>query len=123
MRNPRTMKNTRLAKRHVTVADSVNVEISPTSARPIFAQLHEQIEGRIVNGDLKPGTRLPAVRTLASALELNPMTVARAYKDLAERGLVESRAGAGTRVRSPAFPISKPLSRTVAEAPERPLLS
>jgi 2-aminoadipate transaminase len=117
------MKNTKVGKRHVTAAVSLNVEVSRVSGRPIFAQLYEQIEGRIANGDLKPGTQLPPVRTLASALQLNPMTVARAYKDLAERGLVESRAGGGTRVRSPAFPVSKPPSRAAPEASERPLLS
>lgn len=116
------MKNSKPAKRHVTAA-ALNVEVSRTSGRPIFAQLHEEIEGRIANGDLKPGTRLPPVRALAGALDLNPMTVARAYKDLAERGLIESRAGGGTRVRSPAFPAPKPPSRAAEQAPERALLS
>ena len=51
------------------------------------------------------------------------MTVARAYKALAECGLIESRAGGGTHVRSPALPVFKPLNRGAAEAPDRPLLS
>jgi 2-aminoadipate transaminase len=77
------------------------ISLSKRNGRPIFMQLHEQIIARISAGELKAGARLPPVRRLAEQLGINPMTVAKAYKDLAEAGFVEGRAGGGTHVRAP----------------------
>ena len=50
-------------------------------------------------GELRPGTTLPPVRTLAATLGVSPATVASAYRTLRQRGLVETAGRHGTRVR------------------------
>ncbi|MET4591551.1 GntR family transcriptional regulator [Arthrobacter sp. 754] len=64
--------------------------------------LYEQLRLHVIrladNGDLPPGTRLPAVRTLAGALDVAPHTVARAYKELEAAGVVETKGRNGTVV-------------------------
>ena len=54
--------------------------------------IHEQIQNQILRfidaGVLKPGDRLPSVRTLASENGINPNTVARAYSELEKNGYV-----------------------------------
>lgn len=57
------------------------------------------------SGDLAPGGRLPAVRSLAAQLGVSPATVAAAYGELRRRGLVTGSGRGGTRVR-PAPPVS-----------------
>ena len=64
--------------------------------------LYEQLRLHVIrladNGDLPPGTRLPAVRTLAGLLEVAPHTVARAYKELEAAGVVATKGRNGTVV-------------------------
>jgi len=74
-------------------------------------QIHGQLRGMITAGWLAPGTRLPTVRHLAADLELAVGTVAKAYKRLEREGLVESRAGAGTRVCAQVPAISRDVVR------------
>lgn len=49
---------------------------------------------------LGPGVPLPAVRTLAATLRVSPATVARAYQELRQRGVVETAGRNGTRIRA-----------------------
>ncbi|CAM3765796.1 GntR family transcriptional regulator [Deinococcus frigens] len=67
---------------------------------PVYLQLRQALTRAIQDGVLQPGTSLPAVRALASALGLAPNTVAKTYALLQDDGLTENRAGAGTRVRA-----------------------
>jgi GntR family transcriptional regulator len=72
--------------------------IRPESGEPIYRQLIRQITHAITTGSLKPGDRLPTVRRLAADLVVNPNTVARAYREVEQAGLVETGAGRGTFV-------------------------
>jgi GntR family transcriptional regulator len=74
------------------------LRIDPTSAEPLFAQLSAQVRGAVLSGDLAPGSRLPAARTLAASLDINLHTVLRAYQDLRDEGLLELRRGRGAVV-------------------------
>ena len=65
---------------------------------PIGAQIKGQIEYGIVAGALKPGTRLPSVRELASSERVAHVTVSHAYRDLKREGLITVRPGMGTFV-------------------------
>jgi len=67
-----------------------------------FSQVRSQIEAAINQGELPVGTRLPAIRTLADAVGVAPGTVARAYRELGTRGLVDTRGRHGTFVADPA---------------------
>ncbi|GAB7037261.1 GntR family transcriptional regulator [Catenuloplanes niger JCM 9533] len=63
---------------------------------PPYAQIRDQVAGLARDGDLAAGTRLPAVRALAEQLGLAVNTVARAYRELEQAGLVETRGRHGT---------------------------
>jgi DNA-binding transcriptional MocR family regulator len=63
------------------------------------AAISASVEGGIRSGALAPGDALPAVRALATGLAVSPATVARAYQELRQRGLVVTAGRHGTRVR------------------------
>src|SRR5215210_3825900 len=68
-----------------------------TSAQGYQAVVADVVR-RIAGGELPAGERLPTVRAAAARWGVNANTVARAYAELAARGLVAGRAGGGTRV-------------------------
>lgn len=72
--------------------------IDPKSAIPIYRQILDQVQRGVAAGALVPGEQLPTVRDLATQLLVNPNTVARAYRDLEQAGLVETRRGDGTYI-------------------------
>jgi len=52
----------------------------------------------MLDGELKSGDALPSVRQVAADYQLNPITVSRAYQELADEALVEKRRGLGMYV-------------------------
>jgi len=68
--------------------------ITGSTARAIACS----IEAGIVRGALSPGSTLPTVRALASALGTSPATVSSAYRTLGIRGLVIAAGRRGTRI-------------------------
>lgn len=65
---------------------------------PIYRQLKEKVIAMMLEGELKPGDALPSVRQVAAEYQLNPITVSRAYQELADEALVEKRRGLGMYV-------------------------
>jgi GntR family transcriptional regulator len=65
---------------------------------PIYRQLKERVIAMMLDGVLKPGDALPSVRQVAAEYHLNPITVSRAYQELADESLVEKRRGLGMYV-------------------------
>ena len=63
-----------------------------------YEQVRSALAARIADGSLVAGTRLPTVRALAADLAVAPHTVARAYRELEQAGLVDTRGRAGTVV-------------------------
>lgn len=64
----------------------------------LYRQLAEKVRQEILSGGLKPGDRLPPLREMAAQWSCTVGTVQHAYQELAQQGLVTSRAGQGTRV-------------------------
>src|ERR1043165_5039886 len=64
-------------------------------SQPIYRQLRDQVVDSILDGVLKEGDPLPSVRTVAADYRLNPLTVLKAYQELADEELVETRRGRG----------------------------
>ncbi len=73
-------------------------QLRPGSGKPIYAQLVDQVEYAVAAGLLAPGDRLPTVRELAAELVVNVNTVARAYRDLEQAGVIETSPGRGSFV-------------------------
>lgn len=63
--------------------------------QPIYRQLHERILGLILKGSIKEGEAIPSVRQVAADYQINHLTVAKAYQELVDTGLVEKRRGLG----------------------------
>jgi molybdate-binding protein/DNA-binding transcriptional regulator YhcF (GntR family) len=78
----------------------------------LYQEIVESIRQDILHGVLKPDAELPTVREMAEKWHCAPGTVLRAYQDLAQKGLVVSRTGAGTRVAlQPPADVQTPLRR------------
>lgn len=67
-------------------------------ADALYERIASEILRRVASGKLRPGDRLPPIRQAAGEWGVNLNTVARAYAALAERGILETRAGGGTVV-------------------------
>lgn len=74
------------------------VPFDSSSPVPPFEQVRAGLAARITDRTLAVGTKLPTVRRLASDLGIAPNTVARAYRELEEAGLIETRGRAGSFV-------------------------
>jgi GntR family transcriptional repressor for pyruvate dehydrogenase complex len=70
----------------------------PVGRAKLFEQIVEQIQGRIVRGELRAGDRLPPERALAVAFGASRTAVREALKTLAQMGLIEMAPGRGTTV-------------------------
>ena len=77
----------------------MEIAVLTSSPEPVYEQIVRQIQDRVASGELAPGTPLPTVRQLAGDLQLNRNTVARAYKQLEDRGVILTAGRKGTFVR------------------------
>jgi GntR family transcriptional regulator len=77
----------------------INLDLSDPV--PPYEQIRRQLSSLIAVGVLPPDSRLPTVRSLAADLGIAAGTVARAYKELEQSGLIESRRRNGTVVVGP----------------------
>ncbi len=75
-----------------------SLSIDGRSGVPFYRQIIDQVLLAIAAGGLKAGQRLPTVRQLAIDLNVNPNTVARAYRELEIRRIVRTQRGTGTFV-------------------------
>jgi GntR family transcriptional regulator, transcriptional repressor for pyruvate dehydrogenase complex len=71
---------------------------TPIQSSKVFEQIAEQIEKRILSGELQSGDRLPTERELSEQFHASRTAVREAMKTLAQRGLVDMRPGRGTIV-------------------------
>ena len=76
--------------------------VNPVSGLPIYRQLADQVRRLAATGRLGPGEFLPSVRQVAQQLQVNPMTVSKAYSILEREGVLENVRGQGMRLRPPA---------------------
>ena len=63
--------------------------------QPIYRQLRDRVVAMILDGELKEGDPLPSVRTVAAEYRVNPLTVLKAYQQLVDEELVETKRGRG----------------------------
>ncbi len=66
--------------------------------RPIYIQLVEILQSRIIAGEYKPGEKLPSVRDFAAEAGVNPNTMQRAFANLEQMGLIVTMRTSGRTV-------------------------
>jgi GntR family transcriptional regulator len=66
--------------------------------QPVYLKLRDQIAAAIIEGVYPEGQMLPSVRALAAEQGANPLTVAKAYQQFQNDGLVEVQRGVGMYV-------------------------
>jgi len=74
---------------------SLNLQIDRGAKTPLYQQLADQIQDRIGDGRLPPGTHLPPVRRLAEDVGVTRLTAQNAYAELQSGGWVEATVGRG----------------------------
>src|ERR1700679_103145 len=77
------------------------LELDPSSATPLYRQLHEQIRSAIVAGRMARGERIPPTRELAQSIGLNRATITAAFDVLESEGLIRREVGRGSFVEGP----------------------
>ncbi|WP_157436006.1 GntR family transcriptional regulator [Actinospica robiniae] len=82
----------------MTAESAPILRLDLSSPVPPYEQLREQLAGLISTGVLAGGTRLPPVRQLAADLGLAGGTIARAYRELEQAGLITGQGRRGTFV-------------------------
>ena len=80
----------------------MDITIVASSPEPVYEQIVRQIQDGVASGTLPAGAPLPTVRQLAGDLQINRNTVARAYKQLEDRGVILTAGRRGTFVREDA---------------------
>ena len=83
--------------------------IDNASGRPVYQQIMDQIKRDIAMGRLIKNEKLPTVRQLAGQIAINPNTIAKAYRQLEQQGIIVTKAGAGAFVAN----LDSNLSRSV----------
>ncbi|HEV2269044.1 MAG TPA: GntR family transcriptional regulator [Steroidobacteraceae bacterium] len=69
-------------------------------SQPIYRQLRDRVVVMILDGEIQEGDPLPSVRTVAADYRVNPLTVLKAYQQLADEQIVEKRRGIGMFIKS-----------------------
>lgn len=94
----------------------MRLDVDTGSAVPPYEQIRSQIADLAGTVELPAGTRLPTIRQLAGDLGLAPGTVARAYRELENQGIVVSRVRHGTTIAPRQKPSAAQSRRELHEA-------
>ena len=87
-----------MKERRRSWADLSGWQIDRVSATPLFRQIYQQIQAAILAQALRPGTKLPSTRELASLLSVSRSAVIAAYEQLLAEGYICGKVGSGTYV-------------------------
>ena len=78
----------------------MNITIDENSDVPIYQQIVEQVKNGVVTNVLSAGAQLPSIRQIANEAEVNPNTVAKAFKILERDKVIVSKGFRGTFINS-----------------------
>lgn len=96
------------------------ITVDADDPTPPFEQIRAALAAEITSGRLAGGHRLPTVRQIAGDLHVAVGTAARAYRELEEAGLVETRRSQGTLVRHDqieAFDLDRAIAELIKTIP------
>ena len=98
----------------------MQIRIDNASGRPVYQQIINHIKRDIALGRLGIDEKLPTVRQLATVLAINPNTIAKAYRQLEQEGIIVTKPGAGAFVANLDSNLSKAVrKKIVSEEIER----
>ena len=86
-------------------------QINFKSGKAVYLQLVDQVKVAAASGTVHAGDPLPGIRPLAEELRVNRNTVAKAYAELENQGVIETVAGKGCFVRPNNSPFKKEIRR------------
>lgn len=78
--------------------NNITLNIGLNSDEAFYLQIADYFRRQVATGKMIPGARLPAIRELAQKLSLDPGTIARAYRNLENGGVIYCRRGGGSFV-------------------------
>ena len=87
----------------------MQIRIDNASDRPVYQQIIDHVKRDIALGRIIKNEKLPTVRQLAGQITINPNTIAKAYRQLEQQGIIVTKAGAGAFVAN----LDSNLSRSV----------
>lgn len=82
-------------------------QIDFKSGKPVYLQLVDQVRYAAASGALRAGEPLPSIRPLAEELHLNRNTIAKAYAELENQGIIETLPGKGCFLKANNTPFTK----------------
>ena len=82
-------------------------QIDFKAGKPVYLQLVDQVRYAAASGTLRPGDPLPSIRPLAEELRVNRNTIAKAYAELENLGIIETLPGKGCFLKANHSPFTK----------------
>jgi GntR family transcriptional regulator len=76
-------------------------QVEYNSGIPVYRQIINQACAAVAAGTFKVGDQLPTIRALSGRLNVNPNTVAKAYRELELKGIIVSERGSGSFIQAP----------------------
>ncbi len=92
------------------------IQIDNACGRPVYQQIIDQIKRDIALGRLALEEQLPTVRQLAAQLAINPNTIAKAYRQLEQEGIIVTKPGAGAFVANLDSNLSRAVKKKLVSA-------
>jgi GntR family transcriptional regulator len=89
----------------------MRLQLNFKSGKAVYLQIVEQVKVAVAAGGLQAGDALPSIRPLAEELRVNRNTIAKAYAELENQGVIETLAGKGCFVRAGTSPLRKDVRR------------
>jgi GntR family transcriptional regulator len=98
----------------------MKITVDPQLRTPLYRQIADEVKRLVGSGALRPGERIASVRELSAALGVNPATAAKAYRELADEGVLRTTSKSGTFVGGETGRLSPEASSTrIAQALDR----
>jgi GntR family transcriptional regulator len=88
-------------------SEGMRLQINFKSGKPVYLQVVDQVKVAVASGALRAGEALPGIRPLAESLRVNRNTIAKAYAELENQGVIDATAGKGCVVRGGGSPYRK----------------
>jgi GntR family transcriptional regulator len=89
------------------------LQIDFKSGKPVYLQLVDQVRHAAASGGIRAGEPLPSIRPLAEELRVNRNTIAKAYTELENQGVIETIPGKGCFLKEVGSPFTKTVRQKI----------